>query len=433
MPKRPAAAPVAAENVDATPKSKARRASPQGVEPDAPEAEEDPETPSTGKAGAPKKKKKTSTAAAVSRASSSAEVPDAAPGSGLTAESLQKMAVVQALKVLHDISPENADEAFKQMSVTTRQALWKRFEHARLQTGSEKVTEQWTEVAAKGCRGSDAKKRFLLIAYLQNGFNDRYFKMTATITVGNKHKRGLDWSTWKQVVDHFGEEEAKSRVRAGTLTSRQDPIDPRYQQYLIVTEGSAVETGQAVIVDVTQGKKVTAKEAKLLQRSLLAEQEPSFATELLSGNFKGLGSDKKLQELIDELDVSDDEPAKNESKSVAGQANKEAKRAEKREKYLERLDAVSTIVAGDSLGAALRKCSQMRSYTTKSLQLLTLHLQAHPKQKGGFKQLQKQLQEIHAALDSHIINCNGTTDEIKDILMECAAVVKAVNDLQNEE
>jgi hypothetical protein len=346
------------------------------------------------------------------------------------------MAVAQALKVLHDTTPENADEAFKQMSATTRQALWKRFEHARLQTGSDKVNEQWNEVAAKGCRGSDAKKRFLLIAYLQNGFNDRYFKMTATITVGNKHKRGLDWSTWKQVVDHFGEEEAKSRVRAGTLTSRQDPIDPRYQQYLIVTEGSAVETGQAVIVDVTQGKKVTAKEAKLLQRSVLAEQEPSFATELLSGNFKGLGSDKKLQELIDEMDVSDDEPAKNDasaSKSAAGQAIKEAKRAEKKEKYLERLDAVSTIVAGDSLGAALRKCSQMRSYTTKSLQLLTLHLQAHPKQKGGFKQLQKQLQEIHAALDSHIINCNGTTDEIKDILMECAAVVKAVNDLQNEE
>ena len=100
---------------------------------------------------------------------------------------------------------------------------------------------------------------------------------------------------------------------------------------------------------------------------------------------------------------------------------------------MERLDAVSTIVAGDSLGAALRKCSQMRSYTTKSLQLLTLHLQAHPKQKGNFKQLHKQLQEIHAALDSHIIYCNGTTDEIKDILLECAAVVKAVNDLQNEE
>ena len=435
MPKRPAAAPVDAENVDATPKSKARRASPQSVEPDAPEAEEDQETPTTGKAAAPKKKKKTSTAAAVSRASS-AQVPDAAPGSGLTAESLQKMAVAQALKVLHDTSPENADEAFKQMSATTRQALWKRFEHARLQAGSEKVTEQWNDVSVKGCRGSDAKKRFLLIAYLQNGFNDRYFKMTATITVGNKHKRGLDWSTWKQVVDHFGEEEAKSRVRAGTLTSRQDPIDPRYQQYLIVTEGSAVETGQAVVIEVTKGKKVTAKEAKLLERSLLAEQEPSFATELLSGNFKTLGSDKKLQELIDELDVSDDEPAKNDasaSKSAAGQAIKEAKRAEKKEKYLEKLDAVSTIVAGDSLGAALRKCSQMRSYTTKSLQLLTLHLQAHPKEKSNFKKLHKQLQDIHAALDSHVINCNGTTDEIKDILLECAAVVKAVNDFQNEE
>ena len=433
MPKRPAAAPVDADDEIVAPKTKARRASSQVVELDAPEAEEDPETPSTGKAGAPKKKKKTSTAAAVSRASSSAEVPDAAPGSGLTADSLQKMAVAQALKVLHDTTPENADEAFKQMSATTRQALWKRFEHARSSDASGKVNEQWNEVSVKGCRGSDAKKRFLLIAYLQNGFNDRYFKMTATITVGNKHKRGLDWSAWKQVVDHFGEDEAKSRVRAGTLTSRQDPVDPRYHQYLIVTEGSAVETGQAVIVDVTQGKKVTAKEAKLLQRSILAEQEPSFSTDLLSGNFKGLGSDKKLQELIDELDVSDDEPAKNESKSVAGQANKEAKRAEKREKYLERLDAVSTIVAGDSLGAALRKCSQMRSYTTKSLQLLTLRLQAHPKEKGNFKKLHKQLQEIHAALDSHIINCNGSTDEIKDILMECAAVVKAVNDLQNEE
>ena len=159
MPKRPAAAPVAAENVDATPKSKARRASKQVVDTDAPDAEEDQETQLTAKDSASKKTKKTTTAAAVSHASS-AQVPDAAPGSGLTAESLQKMAVAQALKVLHDISPENADEAFKQMSATTRQALWKRFEHARLQSSSEKVTEQWNEVAAKGARGSDAKKRF---------------------------------------------------------------------------------------------------------------------------------------------------------------------------------------------------------------------------------------------------------------------------------
>ena len=159
MPKRPAAAPVAAENVDATPKSKARRASKQVVDPDAPEAEEEQETPPIGKAPASKKKKKTSTAAAVSHASS-AQVPDAAPGSGLTAESLQKMAVAQALKVLHDTTPENADEAFKQMSATTRQALWKRFEHARVKSGSDRVAEQWNEVAEKGSRGSDAKKRF---------------------------------------------------------------------------------------------------------------------------------------------------------------------------------------------------------------------------------------------------------------------------------
>jgi hypothetical protein len=171
--------------------------------------------------------------------------------------------------------------------------LWKRFEHARLSTGSEKVTEQWNEVAAKGCRGSDAKKRFLLIAYLQNGFNDRYLKQTATITVGNKHKRGLDWSTWKQVVDHFGEEEAKQRVRAGTLTSRQDPSDPRFMQYLVVSEGSAVETGQAVAIEIKKGNKDTGKDAKLLERTLLAEQDQSFGTELLAGgSFKNVRSDK---------------------------------------------------------------------------------------------------------------------------------------------
>ena len=280
MTKRPAASPMVADEVDDAPKSKARRASKRVVDTEAEEAEADQETPLTAKDSASKKKKKTSATAAVSHASSG-HVPDAAPGSGLTAESLQKMAVAQALKVLHDISPENADEAFKQMSVTTRQALWKRFEHARQQSStSEKVTEQWDEVAAKGQRGSDAKKRFLLIAYLQNGFNDRYFKQTATLTVGNKHKRGLDWSTWKQLVDHFGETEAQSRVRAGTLTSRPDPSDQRYMQYLIVTEGSAVETGQAVSIEVKKGNKVTGKDAKLIERSLLAEQDTSFATDL---------------------------------------------------------------------------------------------------------------------------------------------------------
>ena len=159
MPKRPAAAPEAADDVDATPKSKAPRASKRVVDTDAHDAEEDPETPLAAKDSASKKKKKTTATAAVSHASS-AQVPDAAPGSGLTAESLQKMAVAQALKVLHDTTPENADEAFKQMSATTRQALWKRFEHARSSDASGKVNEQWNEVSVKGCRGSDAKKRF---------------------------------------------------------------------------------------------------------------------------------------------------------------------------------------------------------------------------------------------------------------------------------
>ena len=83
-----------------------------------------------------------------------------------------------------------------------------------------------------------------------HGFTEMYFKQTATLTVGNKHKRGLDWSTWKQVCDRFGEEEAKSRLRAGTLTSRPDPSDQRYMQYLIISEGSVRETGQAVRIEV---------------------------------------------------------------------------------------------------------------------------------------------------------------------------------------
>lgn len=428
--KRPAASAEEPPDADAAPKSKARRSSKRVVDTEAEDAEADQETPHPDKDSASKKKKKTDATAAVS---------DAAAGSKLTADNLQKMAVVQALKVLHDTSPENADEAFKQMSAQTRQALWKRFEHARQTSSSEQVKEQWSEVSAKGSRGSGATKRCLLIAYLQNGFNDRYFQQTATLTVGNKHKRGLDWSTWKQVVDHFGETEALSRVRSGTLTSRQDPSDQRYQQYLIVSEGSAVETGQAVVIEVRKGKKVTAKEAKLLERSSLAEQETSFATDMLSGNFKTLGSDKKLQELIDEMDVSDDELANGAaagSKSVAGQGSKDAQqeKAEKQEKYLAKLDALSQVVAGDSLGAALRKCSQMRSYTTKSLQLLALHLHAHPKDnKGNFKKVHKQLQDVHAALDSHIINCSGTTEEMKDLLLESAKIVKMVNELQSEE
>ena len=108
MPKCPAASPVVADDVDATPKSKAPRASKRVVDTDAHDAEDDPETPLTAKDSASKEKKKTTATAAVSHASS-AQVPDAAPGSGLTADSLQKMAVAQALKVLHDISPENSD------------------------------------------------------------------------------------------------------------------------------------------------------------------------------------------------------------------------------------------------------------------------------------------------------------------------------------
>ncbi len=126
MAKRPAASPTAATDAGAPPKSRARRGSKRVVESDAEEAGADQETPLPAKDSAAKKKKKTDASAAVPDAASAA-VPDATAGAELTTENLQKLAVAQALKVLHDTSPENADEAFKQMSAGTRQALWKRF------------------------------------------------------------------------------------------------------------------------------------------------------------------------------------------------------------------------------------------------------------------------------------------------------------------
>ena len=163
---------------------------------------------------------------------------------------------------------------------------------------------------------------------------------------------------------------------------------------------------------------------------LLAEQDTSFATDLLSGNFKNGKSDKKLQDWIDEMEVSDEEPGK----SVAGKGSKDPKqsKADRQEKYLAKLEVVSQVVPGDALGASLRKCSQMRTYTTKSLQLLALHLQANPKEKNNFKKLQEQFQEQHSQLDGHIINFTGTTEELKELLMETAKTVKMVNELSTE-
>ena len=68
MPKRPAASPVVADDVDAAPKSKARRASKRVVDTDAHDADDNQETPLTAKDSASKKKKKTTATAAVSHA-----------------------------------------------------------------------------------------------------------------------------------------------------------------------------------------------------------------------------------------------------------------------------------------------------------------------------------------------------------------------------
>lgn len=42
--------------------------------------------------------------------------------------------------------------------------------------------------------------------------------------------------SWKEVQDKFGAEEAKARIRSGSMKARRDPQDRRFWQFMTVLE-----------------------------------------------------------------------------------------------------------------------------------------------------------------------------------------------------
>lgn len=148
-------------------------------------------------------------------------------------------------EVLQDVIHEEAEIAVESFGPGAKQALWKRFKHARAMSKGERIGDQQGAIAMSGARVSEAKKHFSLVSFVRHGgFRDIYFHRAARLAVSNHHTQGVVWRFWKQACDAYGDSKAKCRLKAGTLPCREFPSGSRYSQFVIVTEGAELTTDQ---------------------------------------------------------------------------------------------------------------------------------------------------------------------------------------------
>jgi hypothetical protein len=74
--------------------------------------------------------------------------------------------------------------------------------------------------------------------------------------------------SWKQICDRYGQEEAASRVRAGTLKAKRDPEDKRFWLFMSVQETAKDSMNRVKKARVSTNTKLDRKTGANLQQAL---------------------------------------------------------------------------------------------------------------------------------------------------------------------
>ena len=81
------------------------------------------------------------------------------------------------------------------------------------------------------------KKKQLLFAWIKDPkFGQSYMNTLTSIAVSKDKSKLLNWVSWHQIKTSLREEEAKIRVKSGTIQVRRNPADQGFYQFLEVQE-----------------------------------------------------------------------------------------------------------------------------------------------------------------------------------------------------
>ena len=74
-----------------------------------------------------------------------------------------------------------------------------------------------------GKEGIKKRKKDLLLAFLKDGLQESQLRQETKVEQGWNEKKEMAWVSWKKIVEEYGEEEGRERVKAGLILMRRDP------------------------------------------------------------------------------------------------------------------------------------------------------------------------------------------------------------------
>ena len=285
----------------------------------------------------------------------------------------------------------------------------------------------------------------LLFAWLKDKkFGNNYFEKVQELNVARSQAKDLVWLTWKQLVDKHGEDEAKARVKAGTILARKDPKDNRYWQFLGETDSQKLTIEQIRGLKVQNAGKLKGNAAHALQSSTQAQWNVDDATDIWdaddvdTGNFdlKALQGDPKDATEQDE-DENEDEASDDLglNKFLSNQSSSSKRKVQKGkngpgqkdDSFNKKLEALTQLGDADSHDKAMRKLSTMHSLLSK--QELSLKMAKKNVTGANVKKLDTVHNNIIKYIDciSKMVVTKPKMEIIKKTLLSAAAASKAAN------
>ena len=182
------------------------------------------------------------------------------------------------------------DEFLSKWTQTQRQGLCKMMEQHR----KDNNIEGWDELQGAGAK---LKKKKLLLQFLATGKIDQsdVSQVTKGINAVNNDKTN-QWVSWKVMVDQFGEEEAKQRLKHGLVRARKDPEAKAkglvIWQFLNVEEKTKFKQGIEQETETRLTSKASAPQVQCMTAALMdAAEHPELLDDLWQG--KKVGGDYK--------------------------------------------------------------------------------------------------------------------------------------------
>lgn len=97
-----------------------------------------------------------------------------------------------------------------------KQGLYKAMERRR----TPAMEAEWNAIEKKG---SKKRKIDLLLTFLKDGLQESQIRQETKVEQGWNEKKEMAWVSWKKILEEYGEEEGKERVKAGLILMRRDP------------------------------------------------------------------------------------------------------------------------------------------------------------------------------------------------------------------